>query len=106
MKTSEGPALLDAGPKKIHHRHSARSVHTVAQPTDKGDEYARGFLAGWADRAEYARRTGLTFDDGMEFGWHAARRAMSNAIAEIGAPWTAEQIIRQLVQVWDREVPS
>jgi uncharacterized protein YjaZ len=62
-------------------------------------------MAGWSDRAEYERRTGLTFDDGVAYGYEAARRAMNNAIAEAtqGLPHDAAEIIRRLVHSWDRE---
>jgi hypothetical protein len=74
------------------------------------DAYERGFVAGWEDRAEYARRTGLTFDHGFELGYTAgvaaADRAVRNAIAEAcrGIPADAAAIVRQLVsaRVWHR----
>ncbi len=67
-------------------------------------DYERGFCDGWRDRAEYARRTGLTFDDGCAYGWQAAHRAMRNTIADAcqGIPHDAAEIIRQLVRTWDR----
>jgi hypothetical protein len=34
------------------------------------EDYARGFTAGWRDRAEVEhRRGGLTFDDGVKVGY-------------------------------------
>jgi hypothetical protein len=64
------------------------------------EDYVHGFMDGWADRAEYAKRTQLTFDDGVEWGWYSARRAMRNALAEAcqGIPLDAARVIESLLR--------
>lgn len=85
-------ATITAGPD----RSRRRSPHS--------EDYQRGFVAGWLDRAQYAERTSMTFNDGVEFGWYMASRRMNNAIAEAcqGMPHDAAEVVRRLVRDWDR----
>lgn len=88
---------------------SAAVEASVPRCGDVERAYEAGFLAGWADRAEYARRTSLTFDDGFELGYaaglDAANRAINDTIAEVtaGMPHDAAEVVRQLVGTWPDE---
>lgn len=77
MSASEGRAPMNARPTKDRARRGYESAVMVAPPDNGGrprgtgrraahdltEAYAVGFSAGWADRAEYERRTKFAGDD-------------------------------------------